>query len=41
MVESLGHLLQDHRLNHRCEVTGGVLADESGELLRTFFRGRR
>jgi tRNA(adenine34) deaminase len=41
MVESLGNLLQDHRLNHRCEVTGGVLADESGELLRTFFRGRR
>jgi tRNA(adenine34) deaminase len=41
MVESLGHLLQDHRLNHRGEVTGGVLADESGELLRTFFRGRR
>ena len=41
MVESLGSLLQDRRLNHRCEVTGGVLAAESGELLRSFFRERR
>jgi tRNA(adenine34) deaminase len=28
-------------LNHRCEVTGGVLAEESAELLRKFFRSRR
>jgi tRNA(adenine34) deaminase len=41
MVESLGALLTDVRLNHRCEVTGGVLAEESGELLRAFFRERR
>ena len=41
MVESLGNLLRDSRLNHRCEVTGGVLAAESGELLRSFFRERR
>jgi tRNA(adenine34) deaminase len=41
MVGSLGNLLQDRRLNHRCEVTSGVLAEESGELLRTFFRERR
>jgi tRNA(adenine34) deaminase len=41
MVESLGSLLQDARLNHRCEVTGQVLAAESGELLRAFFRERR
>lgn len=41
MVGSLGNLLQDVRLNHRCEVTGGVLAEESAELLRTFFRERR
>jgi tRNA(adenine34) deaminase len=41
MVESLGRLLQDRRLNHRCEVTGGVLEEESGELLRAFFRERR
>ncbi len=38
---SLGNLLQDDRLNHRAEVTGGVLADECGEVLRAFFRSRR
>jgi tRNA(adenine34) deaminase len=41
MVGSLGNLLQDGRLNHRCEVTPGVLADSSAELLRSFFRERR
>ena len=38
---SLGNLVQDDRLNHRVALTAGVLADESGELLRTFFRERR
>jgi tRNA(adenine34) deaminase len=38
---SLGNLLQDPRLNHRPEVTGGVLAEACGELLRGFFRERR
>jgi tRNA(adenine34) deaminase len=38
---SLGDLVRDPRLNHRADVTSGVLADESGELLRTFFRDRR
>ncbi|NNG13158.1 MAG: tRNA adenosine(34) deaminase TadA [Halobacteria archaeon] len=28
-------------LNHRVEVTGEVLADECGELLKRFFRARR
>lgn len=28
-------------LNHRPEVTGGVLAGECGDLLRAFFRARR
>jgi len=41
MVYSLGNLLTDTRLNHRCEVTSGVLADESAALLRAFFRERR
>ncbi len=31
----------DERLNHEFEVEGGVLADESAELLRSFFRARR
>lgn len=29
------------RLNHRLEVTGGILADEAADLLRRFFRARR
>ena len=41
MVGSLENLLQEPRLNHRLEVTGEVLAEASGELLRDFFRGRR
>jgi tRNA(adenine34) deaminase len=38
---SLGDLLRDPRLNHRVEVVEGVLAEDSGELLREFFRRRR
>lgn len=38
---SLGNLVQDERLNHRMEVTRGVLEDECGELLKAFFRTRR
>jgi tRNA(Arg) A34 adenosine deaminase TadA len=38
---SLGNLVQDPRLNHRAEVTAGVLEDECGHLLRSFFRDRR
>ncbi len=41
MVESLGNLVQDERLNHWIEVTGGTLADSSGDLLKDFFRARR
>lgn len=41
MAGSLGNLLQDVRLNHRMELTAGVLAAEGGELLRAFFRARR
>ena len=38
---SLGNLVQDARLNHRTELTSGVLADDCSELLRAFFRDRR
>jgi len=41
MVGTLGNLLQDDRLNHRCAVTPGVLAEGSATLLRGFFRERR
>lgn len=38
---SLASLPSDQRLNHRCEVTAGVLEAESAALLRTFFRRLR
>ncbi len=38
---SLGDLVRDPRLNHRLEVVTGILADECGELLRSFFAGLR
>ena len=38
---SLGNLVQDERLNHRVELTSGVLADECSALIREFFQGRR
>lgn len=40
-VESLYQVLGDARLNHRPQVTGGVLADECGQLLSAFFKSRR
>ena len=38
---SLWDVVRDPRLNHRPEVVGGVLADESSALLREFFAARR
>lgn len=40
-VASLFDIVRDPRLNHRVEVTGGVLAEESAELLRAFFARHR
>lgn len=40
-VGSLYNIAQDPRLNHRLEVTSGVLADQAGALLKTFFKGKR
>jgi tRNA(adenine34) deaminase len=40
-VGSLYDLVREPRLNHRVDVTGGVLADECGALLTRFFRVRR
>jgi len=34
-------IVRSPRLNHRLEVTGGVLGEACGELLRAFFRDRR
>ena len=38
---SLMRLTEDERLNHRVTPIGGVMAEESAELLRAFFRARR
>jgi tRNA(adenine34) deaminase len=35
------NLLQSDTLNHRCEVTSGVLGEESAALLRQFFGKKR
>ena len=38
---SMVNLLQMPGLNHRCDVTTGVLREECAALLQTFFRARR
>lgn len=38
---SVFDLLSDARHNHRVEVAGGVLAEQAGAMLRTYFRARR
>lgn len=40
-VTSLFQLLDDPRLNHRCEVTSGVLAEPCGRILSDFFASKR
>ena len=41
LTETLHDLLRHARLNHRCEVVSGVLAEECGALLKGFFEDRR
>jgi tRNA(adenine34) deaminase len=40
-VGSLWDVVRDRRLNHRPDVIGGVLAEESTALLEAFFAGQR
>jgi tRNA(adenine34) deaminase len=40
-VQSLYHLLDDPRLNHRCLVVPGVLAEPCGQILTRFFQKQR
>lgn len=35
------NILQMPQLNHRCEITAGVLGEECGSLLKEFFTARR
>ena len=38
---SLMNIVEDQRLNHRLEVTSGLLANQAGELLKHFFQRKR
>ncbi|WP_026678690.1 tRNA adenosine(34) deaminase TadA [Fictibacillus gelatini] len=38
---TLMNLLQEERFNHQCDVTAGILAEECGELLTSFFQQLR
>jgi len=40
-VISRAQVLTQPWMNHRIEVEGGVLAEECGEVLKAFFKGRR
>lgn len=39
--KSLYNIVQDERLNHRLEVTSGILAEDCSRLLQDFFKQRR
>lgn len=41
MATSQGRFFEQEFLNHRVLVEGGLLAEESAEMLRSFFRARR
>ena len=38
---SVSNIASDSRLNHRIEITSGVLGEECGRMLRDFFRAKR
>ena len=40
-VKTLYNITQDPRLNHRLEVTGGVLAEDCAAILQRFFHEKR
>ena len=40
-VESMFRLLSDARLNHRCRIVGGLLAEPCGAILTDFFAAKR
>jgi tRNA(adenine34) deaminase len=40
-VNSLFNLLNDQRLNHRCNVVAGILAEQCGTILTEFFKTKR
>jgi tRNA(adenine34) deaminase len=40
-VKSLYNLLNDTRLNHRCDIISGILAEKCGAILTEFFKEKR
>lgn len=40
-VDTLYHICNDPRLNHQVQTTGGVRAEECGQILTNFFRKQR
>lgn len=40
-VQTLYRLLEDRRLNHQCQITSGVLAENCGQILTRFFQRQR
>ncbi len=40
-IKSLYHIVQDERLNHKVEVTSGIMAGECTAMLQSFFMRRR
>jgi tRNA(adenine34) deaminase len=40
-VDSLFHLLNDSRLNHRCNIISGIMSDQCSEILSKFFQQQR
>ncbi len=40
-VESLFQILEDKRLNHRCQVEGNIVGELSSQVLKDFFKKRR
>lgn len=40
-VQSVYQLLNDPRMNHQCQVIGGVMAADCGQILTTFFQEKR
>ncbi len=40
-VSSLYRVVEDQRLNHNCEIISGVMAEESSQMIKSFFKERR
>ncbi len=41
VIESIDNVLDNHKLNHKIEITSGILQEESSDLLKKFFRELR